>query len=33
MKLAKVKKITKEEDLNRINWYDESNLRENQVGI
>lgn len=33
MKLEEAEEIIKNEDLCHINWYDESNLRENQVGI
>ena len=33
MKLEKAKKIITNEDLHGINWYNEDNLRENQVGI
>ena len=33
MKLEKAKKIINDEDLCHINWYNEKNLRENQVGI
>ncbi len=33
MKLDEAKKIIADEGLHRVNWYDEENLRENQVGI
>jgi hypothetical protein len=33
MKSYEAKKIIADEGLHRVNWYDEENLRENQVGI
>jgi len=33
MKETEAKKIIADEKLDRVNWYDEVNLRENQVGI
>ncbi len=31
--IRRSKKIIADEGLHRVNWYDEENLRENQVGI
>lgn len=33
MNIKEAKRIIEEEGLQQINWYDEDNLRENQVGI
>lgn len=33
MKFSDAERIIKDEDLYNINWYNESNLKENQVGI